>query len=77
VPTASNGIDAVNFRHLQESTSLHLEKGEIMAVAGAGHPVNGAPSTPGVDDGLDPMDAALFASFSNVTLHYDDETDEH
>lgn len=74
VPTASNGVDAVNFRHLQESTSLHLEKGEIMGVAGAGNPlVNSGLTTPGVDDGLDPLDAALFESFSNVTLHYDGE----
>jgi protein-serine/threonine kinase len=57
---------------MTESTSLHLEKGEIVGVAGAGNPL-GVPGTPGVDDGLDPMDAALFESFSNVTLHYDGE----
>jgi protein-serine/threonine kinase len=61
----------VNFRHMQESTSLHIEKGEIVAVAGSG--VASVPPTPGLDDGMDPMDAALFESFSNVTLHYDGE----
>lgn len=56
---------------MNESTSLHLDKGEIVAIAGAG--MSSVPGTPGVDDGLDPMDAALFESFSNVTLHYDGE----
>jgi protein-serine/threonine kinase len=65
-------MDAVNFRHLHESTSLQLDKGDILAVAGAGAPTS-MPSTPAADDGLDPMDAALFESFSNVTLHYDGE----
>jgi protein-serine/threonine kinase len=72
IPASSNGVDAVNFRHMHESTSLQLEKGEILAVAGAGLP--SVPPTPGVDDGLDPMDAALFESFSNVTLHYDGDS---
>lgn len=72
MPASSNGVDAVNFRHLTESTSLHLERGEIVGVAGAGLP--STPNTPGLDDGLDPLDAALFESFSNVTLHYDGET---
>lgn len=72
MPASSNGVDAVNFRHLTESHSLHLDQGEIMGVAGAG--LSSTPGTPGVDDGLDPLDAALFESFSNVTLHYDGET---
>jgi protein-serine/threonine kinase len=71
VPASSNGLDAVNFRHLHESTSIQLDKGEILAVAGSG--MSSVPGTPGVDDGLDPLDAALFESFSNVTLHYDGE----
>lgn len=43
-----------------------------MGVAGSGLP--STPNTPNMDDGLDPLDAALFESFSNVTLHYDGET---
>jgi protein-serine/threonine kinase len=73
VPASSNGVDAVNFRQMHESTSLHLDKGEILhGVAGAGaSPLT--PGTPTMDDGIDPMDAALFDQFSNVTLHYDGE----
>jgi protein-serine/threonine kinase len=56
---------------MHESTSLHLEGGDIVGIAGSG--VSSTPGTPGVDDGLDPMDAALFESFSNVTLHHDGE----
>ncbi|EPQ59603.1 Pkinase-domain-containing protein [Gloeophyllum trabeum ATCC 11539] len=37
VPASSNGIDAVNFRHIQESTSVHLDKGSLhlQGVAGS------------------------------------------
>ncbi|KZT26991.1 Pkinase-domain-containing protein [Neolentinus lepideus HHB14362 ss-1] len=37
VPASSNGIDAVNFRHIQESNSIHLDKGSLhlQGVAGA------------------------------------------
>ncbi|KAH9951780.1 Pkinase-domain-containing protein [Amylocystis lapponica] len=85
VPTASNGIDAVNFRQMHESTSLHLEKQhsqpssphpghtQLRGVAGAG-----APGTPGLgaDDGLEPppQDVDLFGAFSSITLHYDGES---
>ena len=85
VPTASNGIDAVNFRQMHESTSLHLEKqhstpssphpgqAHIKGVAGAG-----VPGTPGLggDDGLEPppQDVDLFGAFSSITLHYDGES---
>ena len=77
----SNGVDAVNFRQMRESDSLHLEKqhthipgspGPIKGVAGAG-----VPGTPGLggDDGLElpPQDVDLFGAFSSITLHYDDE----
>ncbi|TFK43355.1 Pkinase-domain-containing protein [Crucibulum laeve] len=64
IPTSSNGLDAVNFRSLKESNSLHLED-QMLGVAG--HP---NPGTPGVgDDGMD-----LFGAFSSVTLHYDGDT---
>ncbi|EMD40561.1 hypothetical protein CERSUDRAFT_45092 [Gelatoporia subvermispora B] len=82
VPTASNGIDAVNFRQMHESTSLHLEKqhstqsrapSQIRGVAGAG--AGSAPGTPGADDGLEPpADGDLFGAFSSMTLHYDGES---
>lgn len=71
IPASSNGIDTVNFRQMHESTSLHLDKGEILAVAGSATPLT--PGTPIGDDGIDPMDAQLFEAFSNVTLHYDGE----
>ncbi|OBZ77065.1 Serine/threonine-protein kinase nrc-2 [Grifola frondosa] len=80
VPTASNGIDAVNFRQMNESTSLQLEKQStpqphaIKAVAGAG-----VPGTPGLggDDGMEapPPDVVdQFSAFSSITLHYDGES---
>ncbi|KAF9221874.1 Pkinase-domain-containing protein [Gyrodon lividus] len=69
VPTASNGLDAVNFRHLKESRSLHLE--EQFGVGASPIP----PGTPGHDDGLDsPPDGDLFGAFNSVTLHYDGES---
>ncbi|KAI9574972.1 Pkinase-domain-containing protein [Boletus coccyginus] len=62
VPTASNGADATNFRHLKESRSLHLEEQGCIAT----------PGTPGYDDGLDsPRDGDLFGAFNSVTIHYD------
>jgi len=62
----------VNFRHLKESRSLHLED-QIRGVAGAGAPAG--PGTPGYDDGLDvPSDGDLFGAFNSVTLHYDGES---
>lgn len=79
VPTASNGIDAVNFRQIRESDSLHLERQHnhipgspnLKGVAGAG----AAPGTPGLDDGIEPPPAEvdLFGAFNSITLHYDGE----
>jgi len=67
VPSSSNGVDAVNFRRIDEtrSTSLHLEMEAIRAVAGAG-----VPQTPGGEDGID---ADLFGAFSSMTLEHDGE----
>ena len=83
MPTASNGVDAVNFRQMRESDSLHLERQHnhipgspsppFMGVAGAG----AVPGTPGLggDDGMEPPPAPpdLFGAFSSITLHYDGE----
>ena len=78
VPTASNGIDAVNFRQMNESTSLHLEKqsslNPIKGVAGSS-----VPGSPGLgDDGLDPPPnphtVDEFSAFSSITLQYDGES---
>ncbi|KIY49538.1 Pkinase-domain-containing protein, partial [Fistulina hepatica ATCC 64428] len=75
VPTSSNGVDAVNFRQIKESHSLHLEEQEIRGAGYAGTPgVSGEDGmeTPltgiGFKDGKD-----LFSGFSNVTLEYDGE----
>lgn len=87
MPTASNGVDAVNFRQMRESDSLHLERqhNHIPGSPGAAHaPFKGvagagAPGTPGLggDDGMEPPppapDADLFGAFSSITLHYDGE----
>ncbi|KAL1680681.1 kinase-like domain-containing protein [Schizophyllum commune] len=76
VPTSSNGVDAVNFRTMKESTSLHLEdehvKGsaQIVGVAGAGYV--GTPGLGPADDGLD-KEKDLFGAFNSVTLHHDGE----
>jgi len=69
IPSSSNGLDAVNFRHLKESNSLHLDD-QLTGVAGAGMHSIGL-GTPGLDDGLDVPDGDLFTGFSSVTLHYD------
>lgn len=69
IPTSSNGIDAVNFRTLKESTSLHFDD-HIRGIAGAGLSPSGL-LTPGLDDGMDLPDGDLFDKFSSVTLHYD------
>ncbi|EIW82223.1 Pkinase-domain-containing protein [Coniophora puteana RWD-64-598 SS2] len=72
IPSSSNGLDAVNFRHLKESNSLHLE---LQGVAGAGYSVPPGPGTPGYDDGMEvPADGDLFGAFNSVTLHYDGES---
>lgn len=72
IPSSSNGLDAVNFRHLKESRSLHLEE-QMRGVAGTSVPAG--PGTPGYDDGMDaPADGDLFGAFNSVTLHYDGES---
>jgi len=87
VPASSNGVDAVNFRQMKESNSLHLDRqatkknhDRVAGKPSARH----KPSTPGSpDDGIDPplsssstpaSDKDLFGAFANVTLHYDGET---
>ncbi|EIM88225.1 Pkinase-domain-containing protein [Stereum hirsutum FP-91666 SS1] len=75
VPSSSNGVDAVNFRRMEESNSLHLESqsSQIKAVAGAGVPQT--PGTPGMDDGMEAAaDADLFGAFSSITLHHDGDS---
>jgi protein-serine/threonine kinase len=66
VPEKSNGVDAVNFRNMRESSSLDLDA-QITGVAGSG--VGSVPPTPGLgpDDGMED----LFGAFSSVTLEYD------
>lgn len=89
MPTASNGVDAVNFRQLRESNSLQLDKQHshvpippspgLRGVAGA----MSQPGTPGLggDDGMEIAGTAagsqevdLFGAFSSITLHYDGES---
>ncbi|THH10249.1 hypothetical protein EW146_g8436 [Bondarzewia mesenterica] len=74
VPSSSNGTDAVNFRRMKESTSLHLESQQthVRGVAGAGASQHSSGGTPGVDDGME--DADLFGAFSSITLHHDGES---
>ncbi|KAF9469058.1 kinase-like domain-containing protein [Collybia nuda] len=67
VPSSSNGHDAVNFRNLKESNSLHLED-QIVTVA------SGHPGTPGLDEGTQADGTDLFGAFSSVTLHYDGDS---
>ncbi|KAH9943076.1 Pkinase-domain-containing protein [Epithele typhae] len=75
VPTASNGVDAVNFRQMHESTSLNLER--QMPIKGvAGSSVPGSPGMP-TDDGLDTVPSQVvdeFSAFSSITLQYDGES---
>ena len=66
VPSSSHAADAVNFRSLKESKSLHLET-QQSHVKGAG-----GPTTPGVDDVADDVD--LFGGFSSITLYHDGES---
>ena len=68
IPSFSKGHDTVNFRHMKESNSLHLED----QIQGAGG-LTTVPTT-GIDDGLDSDGPDLFGAFSSVTLHYDGET---
>lgn len=70
MPSSSHGFDAINFRHLKESNSLHLQEQftGVAAAAGIMHP---GPGTLGFDDELDLPEGDLFGGFSSVTLHYD------
>lgn len=78
MPTASNGIDAVNFRQMNESTSLHLEKQHSSHAPFKGVAGTGVPGSPGLggDDGMEtsPPEVDLFNGFSSMTLHYDGES---
>jgi len=62
IPSLSNGLDAVNFRHLKESNSLHLED-QCMRSNGYRR---GMRRERGGED--------LFGAFSSVTLHYDGDS---
>ncbi|KAH9938406.1 Pkinase-domain-containing protein [Fomitopsis serialis] len=44
VPTVSNGVDAVNFRQMHESSSLHLEKQHSQSPQASPRPMSAAPS---------------------------------
>jgi protein-serine/threonine kinase len=67
IPASSNGADTVNFRRMEESTSLHLENQQ--------NTVHAVPSTPGTPDGLEPSsDEDLFGAFSSITLHHDGDS---
>ncbi|KAJ8523452.1 hypothetical protein ONZ45_g4 [Pleurotus djamor] len=70
VPSSSNGADAVNFRQLKESHSLHFEDQHVTGSTSM-------PGTPGVgpEDASSPSQTGdLFGAFSSVTLHYDGES---
>lgn len=64
IPSSSNGVDTVNFRRMEESTSLHLENQQNTTQLGT--------QTPGTPDGLEPTSGGdLFGAFSSITLHHD------
>ncbi|KAH9963166.1 Pkinase-domain-containing protein [Russula dissimulans] len=64
IPASSTGVDTVNFRRIEESTSLHLENQQ-----------NTAAQTPGTPDGLDTSSGGdLFGAFSSITLHHDGDS---
>ncbi|KAL4265642.1 non-specific serine/threonine protein kinase [Pleurotus pulmonarius] len=67
IPSSSNGVDAVNFRQLKESRSLHFED-QILSVASS------TPGTPGEEGGSPTQTGDLFGAFSSVTLHHDGES---
>jgi len=69
----SNGIDAVNFRNMKESTSLDLDShGNKTATSANMVSRSGAANERSSAPGLRPQDD-LFHQFSSVTLHYDGE----
>ena len=64
IPASSNGVDTVNFRRMEESTSLHLERQQ--------NATQSAVQAPGTPDGLEPSSGGdLFGAFSSITLHHD------
>lgn len=67
IPSSSNGVDAVNFRQLKESRSLHFED-QTLSVASS------TPGTPGEEGGSPTQTGDLFGAFSSVTLHHDGES---
>jgi len=68
IPSLSSGHDAVNFRNLKESHSLHLED-QTVGIAGITRQAGTAGSNRDDADGVD-----LFGAFSSVTLHYDGDS---
>lgn len=67
IPASSNGLDAVNFRRMDESTSLHLENQQNATQPGT--------QTPGTPDGLEATsEGDLFGAFSSITLHHDGDS---
>ncbi|KAI0003005.1 Pkinase-domain-containing protein [Russula compacta] len=67
IPASSTGVDTVNFRRMEESTSLHLENQQNTALNAA--------QTPGTPDGLEPTSCRdLFGAFSSITLHHDGDS---
>ncbi|CED84156.1 pkinase-domain-containing protein [Phaffia rhodozyma] len=86
VPATSNGVDAVNFRHIRDSKSLDFEEHGPVApsqlIRGvAGHPIT--PGTPGFPSPPELVDASglpapleaehnPFGEFTSVTKSYDD-----
>ncbi|KAI9510421.1 Pkinase-domain-containing protein [Russula earlei] len=67
IPASSNGVDTVNFRRIEESTSLHLEKQQNTAHAFA--------QTPGTPDSSESTSGGdLFGAFSSITLHHDGDS---
>jgi protein-serine/threonine kinase len=64
IPACSIGVDTVNFRRMEESTSLHLENQQ--------NSTQRAAQTPGTPDGLELASGGdLFGAFSSITLHHD------
>ncbi|KAF9076364.1 kinase-like domain-containing protein [Rhodocollybia butyracea] len=88
IPSSSNGVDAVNFRHIKESHSLHLEEEE--ATPSPVHSPHGAPTLDGspisnskrsrsrgqstTNTPIDREGGDLFEGFSSLTRVHDGET---
>ncbi|EAU84265.2 AGC/RSK protein kinase [Coprinopsis cinerea okayama7 len=64
VPSSSNGLDAAHFRHMRESTSLHLDLEDQSKAQ---------PSADLLADDGQPADV-LFKAFNSITLHHDGDT---